>query len=115
MYDVTFPGGLAVDVAVNGQTIHTDQNGSAPSPFQLFLASIAACAGFYALRFCQERQIATEGLRVTMGYETNNVSIAVITPPGFPEKYRDAIIRAVDHCAVKRAIAQPPAFEVKVA
>ena len=112
MFDVTFPGGLAVDVAVNGQTIHTDQNGSAPTPFQLFLASIASCAGFYALRFCQERQIPTEGLAVTMGYDTNKISIAVTTPPAFPEKYRDALVRAVDHCKVKRAIAEPPVFEV---
>ena len=116
MFDVTFPGGLAVDAAVNGQTIHTDQNGSAPTPFQLFLASIATCAGFYALRFCQERHIPTEGLRVTMTMdrEANKVDIGITTPPAFPEKYRDALVRAVDHCAVKRAIAQPPAFEVAV-
>ena len=71
MYDVTFPGGVAVDVAMNGHTVHTDQpaaiggGNSAPTPFQLFLASIATCAGFYALRFCQERHIPTEGLGVT--------------------------------------------------
>jgi len=35
-------------------------------------------------------------------------------PSGFPAKYRDALVRAVDHCAVKRAIADPPAFSVQV-
>lgn len=115
MYDVTFPGGLGVDVAVGAQTVHTDQDGSAPSPYQLFLASIATCAGFYALRFCQERQIATDGLRVTMTHEPEKIAIAVTPPPGFPEKYRDALVRAVDQCKVKRAIAHPPAFETTIA
>lgn len=129
MFEVTFPGGVAVDIAMNGHTIHTDQppavggNDSGPTPFQLFLASIATCAGFYALRFCQERHLSTEGLGVTMDTERdatipNKVSairLGITTPPGFPEKYRDALIRAVDHCAVKRAIAEPPAFDVKVA
>jgi putative redox protein len=114
MYDVTFPGGLAVDVALFGQTIHTDQDGSAPTPYQLFLASIATCAGFYALRFCQERQIATDGLRVTMTHEPEKISLAVTAPPDFPEKYREALVRAVDQCKVKRAIANPPAFETTV-
>ena len=126
MFNVTFPGGVAVDVSMNGHTIHTDQpaaaggGDSAPSPFQLFLASIATCAGFYALRFCQERQIPTEGLGVTMTIERDAskklsaIHLAIATPEGFPEKYRDAIVRAVDHCAVKRAILDPPAFDVTV-
>lgn len=125
MYEVTFPGGVAVDTTIDGHTIHTDQPaphgaGSGPSPFELFLASLATCAGFYALRFCQERGIATEGLRVTLTPEREAkrltaVRIEITTPPGFPEKYREAIVRAVDHCAVKRAILEPPAFAVTVA
>ena len=128
MLEVTFPGGVAVDVTVAGQTVHTDQpaplgGGTAASPFQLFLASLATCAGFYALRFCQERQIATDGLGVSL--ETTNdaanpkrlgtVRIQLRLPAEFPEKYREAITRAVDHCAVKRAIADPPVFELAVA
>jgi ribosomal protein S12 methylthiotransferase accessory factor len=117
MFEVTFPGGVAVDVAIDGQTIHTNQDGSAPTPFQLFLASLATCAGFYALRFCQERQIATAGLGVAMEVEREplRIRLVVTPPPQFPEKYRDALVRAVDHCAVKRAIAEPARFEVTVA
>ena len=126
MFNVTFPGGVAVDIVMNGHTIHTDQpqsvggGDSGPTPFQLFLASIATCAGFYALRFCQERQIPTEGLGVTMEVErdpaipnkVHAIRLGIATPPGFPAKYNDALLRAVDHCAVKRAIADPPAFDV---
>jgi len=128
MLEVTFPGGVGVDTIVGGHAIHTDQPiagggaGSGPSPFDLFLAALATCAGFYALRFCQERQIATEGLRVTLTPERDaanpkrlaTIRLAIATPRGFPEKYRDAIVRAVDQCAVKRAIVEPPAFAVTV-
>lgn len=127
MLEVTFPGGVAVDVAVDGQVVHTDQpqplgGGTAASPFDVFLASIAACAGFYALRFCQERHLATEGLGVTLETqrdETNPKRIATMRlrvrlPQDFPEKYRDALLRSVDHCAVKRTIVDPPQFELAV-
>ena len=44
----------------------------------------------------------------------DSVRIELRLPPGFPEKYRQAIVRAVDQCAVKRAIADPPRFEIEV-
>ena len=59
--EVTFPGGMQVDAQVEGIIVKTDQavknggDGSAPEPFQLFLASIATCAGVYALDFCNAR------------------------------------------------------------
>ena len=126
-FDVHFPGGVAVEATYRGHTIRTDQpqpqgGDSAMSPFDLFLASIATCMGFYALRFCQQRDIATEGLGVTLDPERDAEGKRVVTirvdlrlPAGFPEKYRDAIRRAVDLCAVKKALAEPPEFELRVA
>lgn len=124
-FEIRFPGGVAVDATYRGHTIHTDQPeplgaNSAPSPFDLFLGSLATCAGFYALRFCQERKIDTAGLGVTLtplrnaAKKLETVQIDVRLPEDFPDKYREAILRAVDQCAVKKAIAEPPAFEVKV-
>ncbi len=61
---VTFPGGLRVDAEYKGRLIQTDQpvyqggEGTAPAPFDLFLASIATCSGFYVLAFCQNRGIS---------------------------------------------------------
>ena len=61
--EVGFPGGQRVDARVRGFTIATDQSpehggeGSAPQPYDLFLSSIATCAGIYALKFCQSRKI----------------------------------------------------------
>jgi putative redox protein len=115
--EVSFPGGVAVDATMKGEVIHTDQSGIAP--FDLFLASIATCAGFYALRFCQQRGIDTAGLGVTLtplrgDKRLDTLRIDLRLPPGFPEKYREAIVRAVDQCAVKKAIADPPRFEIEV-
>ena len=126
-FEVTFPGGVRVDAAYRGHTVRTDQpaplgGSSAMSPFDLFFASVATCAGFYALRFCQERSIPTEGLGLTLSYERDpeskrirSVRITLNAPGGFPEKYETAIIRAMDQCAVKKVLADPPEFEMTVA
>ena len=126
MLEVTFPGGVSVDAMVHGHRIHTDQPvaaggaGEGPAPFDLFLASIATCAGFYALRFCQERKLPIEGLSLTLTPERDGerrlstIQLDVKLPAEFPEKYRDALMRAVDHCAVKRALVDPPAFDLRV-
>ena len=123
--EITFPGGVAVNAHHEGFTIATDQpetNGGtdrAPSPFSLFLASLGTCAGFYALRFCQQRAIDVSGLRLTLDTERDpeanrvtNLRIEIHLPEGFPGKYRKAIVRATDQCTVKRNILEPPAFEV---
>lgn len=124
---VSFPGGVAVDATYKGHTVRTDQPGAAGgadaamSPFDLFLASIAACMGFYALRFCQERNLSIEGLGLTLepvrDNETKRITVIrvnLVLPSAFPEKYRAAIERAVDHCAVKKHILEPPAFELQL-
>ena len=124
---VSFPGGVAVDATWKGHTIRTDQPreaggaDAAMSPFDLFFASIATCMGFYALRFCQQRDLPTDGLRLTLApvreESSKHVSLVRIElelPAGFPEKYREAIERAVDQCAVKKHIVDPPRFELNV-
>ncbi len=125
--EMSFPGGMAVDADCLGRTIATDQpvkaggGGAAPAPFDLFLASIGTCAAFYVLRFCQQRGIATEGLGVALepvrdpqSGRFGTLRFEVRLPPGFPDKYRAAVVRAIDQCAVKRHIVDPPRFEVTV-
>lgn len=125
MMEITFPGGVQVNAQFNGFEVATDQperNGglnSAPSPFDFFLASLGTCAGFFALRFCQQRELSTEGLRLQLANVRNSetkrlerVEITMQLPTGFPEKYRSAIIRATDQCAVKKALLDPPEIEL---
>ena len=123
--EIEFPGGVRVDALHHGFRIRTDQpaaaggEGTAPSPFDLFLASIGTCAGFYALRFFQQRGLDTAGLSLSLTTERNPVDrrvsrirIEVALPDAFPEKYREAVLRAVGQCSVKRHLAQPPEFDV---
>ncbi len=123
-----FPGGLRVTAHYNGFEITTDQaadaggDGSAPEPFDLFLASLATCAGFYVLRFCQKRELPTDGLEVVQTWRRDEqtrrmeqVRIEVALPDGFPAKYRDAVLRAAAQCSVKKVLADPPEIEVALA
>lgn len=123
---VALPGGLRADAEYKGFTIKTDQpvaeggEGTAPSPFDLFLASLATCAGFYTVAFCRERGIPTDKASVVMRWDRapgtkkiDKIRIEVQLPAGFPEKYKRAIVKAVDSCTVKAVIQNPPVFEVE--
>ena len=122
---IVFGEGLQIDVEYKGFVVKTDQpareggGGTAPSPFDLFLVSLASCAGFYALAFCRERKIPVEGLGVRMTTEKGEVSkmidkitITVDLPADFPEKYKFALVKAIDHCTVKNHILRAPQFEI---
>lgn len=122
---IVFPGGSRVEAHFGDHAVLTDQpvreggEDTAPSPFVLFLASLGTCAGYFVLKFCKSRDIPTEGLALTQSLEVDplshriaKVAIRIHTPPGFPEKYREAVIRAADQCAVKRTLLEPPEIEV---
>ena len=123
---VTFPGGKRVDAQLGQHLIRTDQpvsNGgedTAPSPFNLFLASLGTCAGIFVLSFCKNRNLSTEGIRIVQRARVHEetgvlaeVDLDIQVPPSFPEKYRDALIRVADGCSVKKAIQAQPTFNVR--
>jgi len=124
---VAFPGGKRVDAQVGQFLIQTDQSvkgggeASAPEPFDLFLASIASCAGIFALGFCQSRKLETEGLGLKMVYERDDkkrmithIRFQLTLPSGFPDKYRDGIVRAMELCAVKKHMHEAPEFSFEL-
>jgi putative redox protein len=123
---VTFPGGLKVDAEYKGFLVRTDQpvysggEETALAPFDLFLVSLATCAGFYVVAFCRERNIPTDGASVVMKMEKNSeskmigrIAIDILLPAGFPDKYMKAVVRAVEGCTVKVHLEKPPAFEIQ--
>lgn len=123
--EVTFPGGARVDAHFGSFTVKTDQSpqgggqGEAPSPFALFLASIATCAGIYVLEFCRSRELPTEGVRLTQTSHRNSqsgmidsVEIDIQIPDGFPEQYEASLIRSAALCAVKKHMEEPPEFSI---
>jgi ribosomal protein S12 methylthiotransferase accessory factor len=122
---ISFPGNLRVDADYKGFTIQTDQpvsgggDGTAPAPFDLFMASLGTCAGIFMLAFMKQRGIPTEGSGITMTSERDpergmigKVGFELHLPPEFPEKYEQAVVRAVEQCTVKRHLHEPPIFAV---
>ncbi len=122
---IDFPGGSRVDAHFGAFTVRTDQpahgggDESAPTPFATFLASLGTCAGIYVLGFCRQRGLPTDGLRLVQALEVDRatgmvakVQLDIQLPAGFPEKYRAALIRSAEQCAVKKHLEHPPVFEV---
>ena len=122
---VSFPGNLRVDADFGGFTVASDQpvsgggDGSAPAPFDLYIASLGTCAGIYMLAFMKQRGIDPVGSGITVNTEADpakgmigRISLDLQLPDGFPEKYEQAVVRAVEQCAVKRHIQNPPEFTV---
>lgn len=115
--EIRFPGGKRVDAAVNSFIVETDQSvdeggqGAAPEPFDFFFVSIGTCAGLYASEFCKSRGLGTDGLKIGLRAERDEktklfdpIRIILSVPANFPQKYRKAIVRAVNMCTVKRHI-----------
>ena len=105
--EVSFPGGMRVDAQIGAFVVRTDQpvdhggDGTAVTPFDLFLASLASCAGFYILAFCQARHLPMDGLRLRQRVLIDpgttlpsRICLELELPASFPEKYRNAIVRA---------------------
>jgi ribosomal protein S12 methylthiotransferase accessory factor len=124
--EITFAGGKKVNASFKGHLHRTDQpvtaggENSAPSPYELFLASIGTCAGIYVKSFCDQRNLPTENIKLIQSLQMNpetklplKISIDIQLPGDFPEKYRQALINAAELCAVKRTLANPPIFEIR--
>ena len=124
---ITFAAGAKVDARCGEFVIRTDQplagggDGSAPSPFDYFLASIGTCAGIYVLNFLKQRQISTRGVHLSLSTARDpdsralsEVTIKAVVPAGFPAKYERALVAAMNLCAVKKSILDPPRFRTVV-
>jgi len=122
---ICFPGGKRVNATYKGFTVKTDQpiesdgKDSAPTPFDLFLASIGTCSGFYVLSFCQARNIPTETVTLVLKAERNEqtkiiskLAIEILLPEEFPGKYADQLVRVAEKCTVKKNLENPPLFEI---
>lgn len=125
---ISFSGTAGVDVHTKNFTILTDQpehaggSGSAPAPFDFFLASIGSCAGFYVRRFLEQRNLPIDEVSLVLETEKNpgtkmieRITFDIRLPAEFPPKYKTAVARAVDQCSVKRHLYAPPTFETRVA
>ncbi len=115
-----------VDAHFKGHVIQTDQSEKAggddthASPFDLFLASIGTCAGYYVKSFCKQRGISEKGIHLVQRMNVDeatrmidSIEIDIILPADFPEKYKESVIKAAGACTVKKHIANAPEFIVQ--
>ncbi|MEJ2282350.1 MAG: OsmC family protein [Desulfobacterales bacterium] len=125
--EISFAGGMKVYADYKGFTIQTDQNAkdggdnTAPTPSNLFFASLGTCAALYALRFCEKRKIDTENLKISLEFQSDpkthmvvKIVFKISLPPEFPDKYTAALIKSVNLCYVKKHLEQPPQFEFEL-
>ena len=123
---VTLEDGKKVATQIGAHRIVTDQptkyggQDSAPAPFDLFLASIATCAGFFVKSYCDNKGIDADGIDLLMTTQVDEKTkqvtgfVTTITvPPSLPEKVHSALQRAVQQCTVKKTIDAQPAFTVE--
>jgi len=123
---VFFPGNKKVYADVGGFIVETDQpvrgggDGTAPAPYELFLASIATCAGIYVKGFCDSRGLNAENIELYQDLKwdpfkqaPSSIDIEIRVPKDFPTKYYDILVNAVNYCAVKKTIQEQPVFNVK--
>src|SRR5690606_14028560 len=103
------------------QPIRHKGDGSAPGPFDYFLASSALCAAYLVKLYCQTRDIPTENIRLSQNNlvvpETryNQIfKIQVEFPADIPEKDRTGILRSIDRCTVKKVVQTGPEFVIEV-
>ena len=123
---VNFLDNLRLEAKFDDFTVVTDQpirykgDGSAPSPFDYFLASSALCAGYFVRVYCNARGISTDNIRLVQ----NNIvdpenrykqvfKIQIELPEDLSEKDREGILRSIDRCTVKKAIQVGPDFVIE--
>lgn len=124
---VDFEGKKQVNAHFNNFHIHTDQpviSGGeelAPSPFEVFQASLATCAGIYVREFCEKRLLATDMItleqEIILNKETKlleSVNLIIFVSSDFPEKYDDAMIHTASLCLVKKQLNPSIAFNITV-
>jgi ribosomal protein S12 methylthiotransferase accessory factor len=123
---VNFLDNLRLEAKFDDFTVTADQpirykgDGSAPSPFDYFLASSALCAAYFIKVYCKARDISTENIRLSQ----NNIvdpedrynqifQIQVELPDDISDKDKQGILRSIDRCTVKKVIQTGPEFNVE--
>ncbi len=123
--NVRFLDNLKVEARFDDHTIVADQpirykgDGTAPGPFDYFLASSAMCAAYFVKVYCLARNIPTEDIRISQ----NNIvdpenrykqifQIQVELPESISDHDREGILKSIDRCTVKKVIQEGPDFQI---
>ncbi|KOV53586.1 osmotically inducible protein OsmC [Streptomyces sp. AS58] len=126
--DVAHAGGDAYTVEVRGHRIHVDQpseaggRDTAPTPTELFAASLATCVAFYAGSFLHRHGLPRSGLRgraefvmvIDRPARVASVRIMVVPPPELPDERRAAPLAVASHCTVHNTLEQSPKVGIEL-
>ncbi|MDQ0958140.1 putative redox protein [Streptomyces sp. B4I13] len=124
--EVTHVDGDAYAVEVRGHTLLVDQpedaggQDTAPTPTELFAASLATCVAFYAGRYLARHGLDRAGLKVrtefTMATDrparVASVHVTLAPPPGLPDRRRAALLAVASHCTVHNTLHQSPEIDI---
>ena len=112
-------------VEIRGHTITVDQpadvggDDTAPTPTELFVASLASCVAFYARRYLARHDIPVNGLRVTGSYtaggrpnRVSSITLRITAPAALPAERRDAFLAVASHCTVHNTLDDPPPVQL---
>ncbi|MFI6560185.1 OsmC family protein [Streptomyces sp. NPDC050534] len=127
-FEVTHVERDAYTVDIRGHRLQVDQpieaggTDTAPTPTELFAASLATCVAFYAGRYLHRHGLPQTGLRVrtefTMATDrparVATVRLVVVPPPGLPEQRRAALLAVVSRCTVHNTLRQPPEIDIEL-
>ena len=123
---VNFLDKLRLEARFDDFTVVADQpirykgDGSAPGPFEYFLASSALCAAYFVKLYCETRNIPTDNIRLSQ----NNIvdpenryqqifKIQVELPADISAKDRQGILRSIERCTVKKVVQAGPEFVIE--
>jgi len=125
---VTHLGGDRFELGVRQHRLQVDQpvaeggDDSAPTPTELFVASLAACVAFYARRFLARHDLPTEGLAVDASFtmasrpaRVGEITLQIELPEGTPVEKRDALLAVASHCTVHNTLTTPPKVTIDLA
>ncbi|MEU3249903.1 OsmC family protein [Streptomyces sp. NPDC006997] len=125
--DVVHVEGDAYAVDVRGHRVLVDQPRSAggadtaPTPVELFAASLGACVAFYAGRFLHRHGLSRDGLQVRTEFvmgdrpaRVESLRVVVVPPPGFPAERRDALLAVASHCTVHTTLRRAPGVDIEL-
>ena len=118
--------GARIETIIDGRfTIESDQPAPigadrAPSPYDVFLASLAGCTGYFAQRYCRKWNLPHEGITVELDpvfsakHVLTDIHLRLRVPAGFPPDHLPGLLRNAGACPVKKAMDAPPVVTLEL-
>jgi len=125
---VTHLAGDQFQITIRGHQLRVDQpldaggHDAAPTPTELFVASLASCVAHYARRYCARHDINTDGLDVRATYQigehptrVSQITVTLTPPHALPAERYEAFLAVASHCTVHNSLEQPPDTRIELA